>query len=152
VPATAWGLPTDSMVTDADGVAIWRQGRVLLVQVTGVIDDGRSALWRHAVDEHIAERGLPRMCAFDFSGCEPQNSMAARYRTATWGRALAQKIEWASLFTGGAAGPSFVVRTAIRLIGMSHVVLRFDEAEFQLDVSAMLQGKRRDVESHPPGD
>lgn len=116
---------------------------MLLVQVTGVIDDAKSARWRGEVDRHIAERGLPRMCAFDFSVCEPQNSMAARYRTAAWGRALAQQIEWASLFTGGAAGPSVVVRTALRLIGLSHVILRVDENEFQEDVLAMSRGERR---------
>ena len=136
-----YGFTDEHLVARVPHVNVWRADDVIGVQAHGVLDDATSDRWRAIVDDDIARKGLPRFIVIDFSQCDPQNSMAARYRTASFAREKMKKIEHCLILTGGTAGPTVVVRAVLRALGLPNLEMTVDPAEFDVTLRAMRRGE-----------
>lgn len=137
-----YGFTDEHLVARAPNVEIWRAEKVILVRIHGVLDDAGSDRWRAMVTDEVAKRGTPRFIALDFSRCDPQNSMAARYRSAAFARDMMKRIEHGLVLTGGTAGPTVVVRAVLRALGLPNLDLLVDAEELAQGIAAMRRGFR----------
>jgi hypothetical protein len=129
-------------IHDGDWFAVWRVGHTMGVRIAGELDDERNPVWRAKVDELWARDGAPRFMALDVREAIPAASLPRRMQTAAWGRRVLATIEHGTLAVGKEARVGLTVGAIMRVVGMTNVFLRNDEAAFDRDVEAMLRGER----------
>jgi anti-anti-sigma regulatory factor len=137
-----YGFSEPHITAQTNHVTLWRADNVLCVRIEGVLDDAASDRWRTMVSDSIAKQGAPRFIAVDFSQCDPQNSMAARYRSAAFARETMKRIEHGVVLTGGTAGPTVVVRAVLRAIGLPNLDLHTDARAFADAIGTMRKGTK----------
>jgi hypothetical protein len=140
------GFEAKDLVDTGAGFTLQRRDHLIGIDVEGVVDDAISDAWRAALAAEIRRRGHPKFLAIDFSRCDPQNSMSARFRTAAFAREHMRTIDWAVLLTGNSPGPLVVVRAVLRTLGLPNLQMTTDAAYFRIGIDRMLRGQR------PPAD
>jgi hypothetical protein len=120
---------------------VWRCGDVVGIRIEGELNDERNPIWRAWLDDRFAKDGYPRFIALDVRAAIPAASLPRRLQTANWGRKTLSLIEYGSVHLGDSATVSLSVRATLRIAGMSNVVLRSNDEDFDGDVAAMLLGQ-----------
>jgi hypothetical protein len=125
------GFEPADVVEQSAQYTIWRQPLLAGIKVLGRVDDRLSDRWREAVLAEFDKRGWPRYFALDSSDSDPVNSIASRLRTAAFVRDGARRVQWTGVLTTAKAGPLVVVRTVLRVVGVSNVALFTAPVEFR---------------------
>jgi len=137
-----YGLEQGDIIARGEGYTLYRRGTCMGMHAPGKITDSVSVSWKRAMGESFTRNGYPRFVWLDMKGCEPDNTMGERFRTASFIRESLRQIEWCAIHTGKTTGVVIVLRTMLRIIGLSHFVLYDDEAEWRAAVDAMKAGRR----------
>lgn len=112
---------------------IWRQMTPAppgwsYVRLDQDIDDAGSIAWRATVDADIAAHGCPRFMILDVHQVVATNSIAMRFKSAGWARALLQQLRQGAIYTGSNTQAGVVISTVLRFAGMANVTRLLDEA------------------------
>lgn len=119
---------------------IWREPGWAFVRLDQDVDDEGSVAWRGAVDADIARHGWPRLMILDVHAVVATNSIGMRFKSAGWARNVLQHLEQGVIYSGNNHVSSFVIRTILRLAGMSNVTMLGTEDELRAAVDSYRLG------------
>jgi len=121
---------------------IRRLPQVVVVTLSGDLDDRASEDWRTRLSEELRLGGTPRFVAFDMFDANPRNSMSTRFQVAAYARDLTKRVEWVLLLMPSTVGASVVVRLIIGIVAAAHVSAVTTRAAFESGLKAMYRGER----------
>lgn len=136
-----YGFEASAAVAVGEGFTLYRNGPCMGMRIPSRVTDTVSAAWKRAMSEQFQSHKHPRFLWIDLEGAEPDNTMGERFRSVSFARDALQHIEWCALHTGRSSGSIVVLRTMLRLIGLSHFALYDDAAQWRAAVDEMKQGK-----------
>ncbi len=120
---------------------VWREPQLILVRLSGEIDDKASQEWRDRLTAEMA-RGAPRFVAFDMHDANPRNSMSTRFQVAAFARDMVKRVEWVVLLMPSNVGAGVVVRLIMSIVAAAHVSAVTSRAAFQEALESMRRGER----------
>jgi hypothetical protein len=130
----------DIVVKD-DCHVVYRRGAVLGLCISGVIDDERSDRWRQSLEAEVLRAGFPDYYAIDGTAMRAKNSPGSRLRTALFVRGLMRQARHAVILSSAQTGSTIVMRTLLRLAGVSNIRMVTTVEDFAATLQEMHAGK-----------
>jgi hypothetical protein len=134
------GFVEAEVIARSERFVISRRPHVLAVELIGQLKPADVDAWLGAVKGDIERNGYPHFVAVDLHRLSPVDSMAARFRVASFARSTLPKVRWLAIFAKPNTAAQLVARVVIRIAGVSNVSVHERDEDFHAVVEKFCVG------------